>query len=159
MDCFTLLKQDHDEVRQLFKKCESQGAKEGAKKMFQELARNIAVHSKLEETLFYPRLENEKAVSDLIEEAYEEHHAVEELLAEMASMSPQDEAWAEKLEELKQNVEHHVKEEEGELFPKAAKIIDKDEAADLGQTMADEKKDMMKGSHGAAKEVFQRLGL
>ncbi|HEY8555563.1 MAG TPA: hemerythrin domain-containing protein [Burkholderiales bacterium] len=159
MDCFTLLKQDHDEVRQLFKQCESQGAKEGAKKVFQELARNLAVHAKLEEALFYPRLEDEKAVSDLVEEAYEEHEAVEELLAEMASMSPQDEAWAEKLEELKQNVEHHVKEEEGELFPKAAKIIDKDEAADLGETMAEEKKDMLKGSHGAAKDVFERLGL
>lgn len=117
------------------------------------------MHAKLEEALFYPRLEDEKAVSDLVEEAYEEHEAVEELLAEMASMSPQDEAWAEKLEELKQNVEHHVKEEEGELFPKAAKIIDKDEAADLGETMAEEKKDMLKGSHGAAKDVFERLGL
>jgi hemerythrin-like domain-containing protein len=160
MDCFELLKQDHDEVTQLLKQCKEAGAdnKKG-KEAFKKLARSLAVHAKVEEILFYPKFQDEEELSSLIEEAYEEHHAVEEMLQEMAQMSPGDEEWESKLKELKQNIEHHVKEEEGELFPKASKLLSKEEVADLGEAIEDEKQEMLKGSHREAKEVFSRLGL
>ncbi len=56
-------------------------------------------------------------------------------------------------------IEHHVEEEEGELFPEAEELLGEDEATEMGKTIEQEKKEMLKGSHGAAKEVFQRLGL
>lgn len=159
MDCFTLLKQDHDEVTQLLKQCREASANGGGTEVFRTLARNIAVHSKLEETLFYPRFSDEEELSALIEESYDEHSGVEDLLEEMAEMSPDDEDWEATLEDLKEAIEHHVKEEEHQVFPKASKILSKEEAAELGETMAEEKKDMMRGAHRAAKEVFDRLGL
>jgi hemerythrin superfamily protein len=159
MDCFQLLKQDHDEVTQLLKQCKEAGTDKKAMEVFKKLARNLAVHAKLEETLFYPKFREDEELGALIEEAYDEHHEVEEMLAEMAQMSPEDEEWAENLKELKANIEHHVKEEEHELFPLAAKALSEEEATELGETIAEEKQEMMKGKHRAAKEVFSRLGL
>lgn len=159
MDCFTLLKRDHDEVAKLLQQCQSEGEKKSAKETFKKVARELAVHSKLEETLLYPRLEKLDELSEQIEESYEEHGDIEDLLEEMANMSPGDEEWASNLVELIDNVEHHVQEEEQEVFPVAMKLIGEDQAADLGNTLAEEKKEMMSGSHGAAKEVFARLGL
>lgn len=158
MDCFTLLKQDHDEVEKMIKQCQQQGANKGAIDTFRKIARSLAVHSKLEETLFYPRFENEEELKSLLSDAYKEHDQVDKILAQMASMSPDDEQWEQKLTELKQCIEHHVKDEEKELFPKAKQVLGKDEAQELGDAMADEKKEMMKGQHGT-KEVFERLGL
>lgn len=158
MDVFTLLKKDHDDVAQLMKKCQQEGEKKGATDTFKQLARMLAVHARLEETMFYPRFRDEPGFESLLEDAYREHDHVEELLEEMASMSPDDEQWAASLKELKQNVEHHVKDEEEKFFPKAQTVLGKDGAQDLGQEMADEKKEMMKGRHGT-QEVFERLGL
>ena len=158
MDCFTLLKQDHDEVAQMIKQCQQEGAKKGAMGTFKKIARSLAVHTKLEEVLFYPRFKDEEEFKSLLSDAYKEHDKVDNILAEMASMEPGDEEWEAKLNELKQNIEHHVKDEEKEFFPKAQKVLGKDEAQELGEEMADEKKEMMKGAHGT-KEVFQRLGL
>lgn len=159
MDCFTLLKQDHDEVTELLKRCENAAAKGGGEEVFKTLARNIAVHAKVEETVFYPRLQEFDELSSQIEESYKEHQEVEKVLEEMAQLSPDDEEFESKLKELQQDIEHHVEEEEGKLFPQASKLIGKDEAAELGETIAEEKKEMMKGSHRVAKEVFMRLGL
>lgn len=159
MDCFTLLKRDHDEVAKLLQQCQSEGEKNSAKETFKKAAREIAVHSKLEETLIYPRLKEFDELSEQIDEAYEEHGDVEDLLEEMAELSPGDEEWTSNLVELIDTVEHHVQEEENEVFPVAMKLIGEDQAEDLGNAIAQEKKEMMSGSHGAAKEVFARLGL
>lgn len=158
MDCFALLKQDHDEVAELIKKCQHEGAKKGAADTFKKIARALAVHTKLEETLFYPRFREREEFKSLLKDAYKEHDKVDHILEAMAGMSPDDEQWSAKLEELEQCVAHHVKDEEKELFPKASTVLDKDGARELGEEMADEKKEMMKGGHGT-KEVFQRLGL
>lgn len=159
MDCFTLLKQDHDEVAQLLKQCQAASAEDGGEEVFKTLARNVAVHSKVEETLFYPRFREEKEVRALIEESYGAHQEVEKLLEEMSQLSPGDEDWESSLKELKTHIEQHVKEEEQQLFPKASKILSKEEAAELGEAMAEEKREMMQGKSRAAKEVFTRLGL
>lgn len=161
MDAFKLLMQDHKEVRQLFKKIEDSG--EGAIKTrqntFKELARALAVHTKLEERIVYPRLSQMDELKETVNEGIEEHHVADTLLEEIAKMKPDDEQWIAKVTVLKEVVEHHVQEEEKELFPRATKLLEEDELSDMGETLADEKKEMLRGADPATKEVFQRLGL
>lgn len=159
MDCFTLLERDHEEVAKLLQQCQSEGDKKSAKETFRKVAREIAVHAKLEETLVYPRLKEFDELSEQIDESYEEHGDIEDLLEEMAELSPSDEEWTSNLVELIDSVEHHVQEEEQEVFPVARKLIGEDQATELANTLSQEKKEMMSGSHRAAKEVFARLGL
>jgi hemerythrin superfamily protein len=161
MDVFKLLKQDHKEVQQLFKKIEdsSDGAIKTREKTYKELAKELAVHASLEERLVYPRLREIEALEDTVKEGIEEHHVAEQLMEEIAKMSASDEQWMAKVTVLKEMIEHHVEEEEKELFPKAMKALEKDEIEELGEIVAEEKKDMLRGSHPAAKEAFARLDL
>lgn len=161
MDVFKLLKQDHDEVAKLFKKLEesSERAVKTREKTFKELAKELTVHTQVEEEIFYPRLREEDSLRELINEAVEEHHVADQLLEELSGMATDDEQWEAKLKVLKEVIEHHVEEEEKELFPKAAKVIDKDESAEMGQTITEEKEEMLRGAHKGAKEMFARLGL
>lgn len=161
MDVFKLLKQDHDEVAKLFEKLSEtgDGAVKTREKMFKQLARELAVHTQLEEEIFYPRLREEESLRESINEGIEEHHVADQLLEELSGLAVNDEQWDAKLAVLKEMIEHHVEEEEKELFPKAAKLIDKDEAAEMGRTIEEEKKEMMQGKHKGAKEAFARLGL
>lgn len=161
MDVFKLLKQDHAEVAKLFKKLEqsSEGASKTREKTFKQLARELAVHTQLEEELLYPRLREEESLRDAVDEALEEHHVADRTLEELSGLAVDDEQWHAKLTVLKEMIEHHVEEEEKELFPKAAKAIDKDEAAEMGRMVAEEKKEMLRGANKAAQEAFARLGL
>ncbi|BAU48855.1 hemerythrin [Sulfurifustis variabilis] len=161
MDVFKLLKQDHAEVAKLFKKLEesSERAVKTREKTFKELAKELTVHTQVEEEIFYPRLREEESLREIINEAIEEHHVADTLLEEISAMPTDDEQWEAKLTVLKEVIEHHVEEEEKELFPKAEKLIDKDEAAEMAQTITEEKEGMMKGAHKGAKEMFARLGL
>lgn len=117
------------------------------------------MHTQLEEEIFYPRLRDEASLRESINEAIEEHHVADQLLEEFSGLAVNDEQWDAKLAVLKEMIEHHVEEEEKELFPKAAKLIDKDEAAEMGRTIEEEKKEMLQGRHKGAKEAFARLGL
>jgi len=158
MDVFQLLKKDHRKVKELFEKLEEKGGEKTRDKLFKELATDLAVHSKVEETIVYPRLKEFEELSEMVAEAIEEHQVAEQLLEELAGMDEKNEQWEAKLTVLKEMIEHHVEEEEGELFPEAEDLLG-DEADEMGKTVEQEKKDMMKGSHGKAKEVFERLGL
>ena len=161
MDVFKLLEKDHEKVKGLFKKLveTSDGAQKTRENLFKELATELTVHAKVEETIVYPRLKEVGELSEQIEEAVDEHHEAESLLEELAGMETTDKEWLAKLQELQEAVEHHVKEEEQQLFPEARDFIDDDEAMELAKTVEEEKKEMLKGSHGAAKEAFSRLGL
>ncbi len=161
MDVFKLLKQDHKEVHNLFKKIEdsSDSAIKTREKTYKELARELTVHARLEERIVYPRLRQLEKLEETVREGIEEHHVAEQLMEEIAQMPVDDEQWLAKVTVLKEMIEHHVEEEEKELFPKAAKALEKDEIEELGQTVAEEKKDMIRGSHPATKDTFARLDL
>jgi len=160
MDVFELLEADHEKVKSLFAKL-ADTTDGGARRqsLFKELATELALHTKAEETLVYPRLKELDELRDMVEEGIAEHQQAEQLLAELADMSKDDRQWLAKCKELQQAVEHHVQEEEDEIFPEARELIAEDELAELGTTVQQEKKEMMRGSHGAAKAVFDRLGL
>jgi hemerythrin-like domain-containing protein len=143
MNAFTLLKQDHETVADLLEKIDKT-TERGVKTredLFTKLKSELDVHAKIEETIFYPALENEDETRDITLEAFEEHRLVKQLLGELESMSKDAEEWTAKFTVLKENIEHHVEEEEGEMFASARKVLSKEEQETLGTRMEQAKKE------------------
>ncbi len=101
MDVFELLKKDHQKVKSLFEKIEDTGGDKTKDKIFKELAQDLAVHSKVEETIVYPRFKEFEELSEMVAEAIEEHQVAEQLLEELAGMKEKGEQWDAKLTVLK----------------------------------------------------------
>ena len=138
MDPFKLLKADHQTVSELFDTVEvARGQAKSA--AFKKLKTELDVHAHIEETFLYPALKNAEASRDITLEAYEEHKVVKDLLAELAAGKPSDQ-WNAKLTVLRENVDHHVDEEEGELFDRAKEVLTDEQLELLGDEMAAEKK-------------------
>lgn len=143
MNAFTLLKQDHDTVADLLEKIDKT-TERGIKTredLFTKLKTELDVHARIEETILYPALENEDETRDITLEAFEEHRLVKQLLSELESMSKGDEQWTAKFTVLKENIEHHVEEEEGEMFKKARKVLSKEEQETLGTRLEQAKEE------------------
>lgn len=130
VDAIKLLKSQHDEVEALFEEYEKAEADGEKLEIFKKIADNLAAHATIEEKVFYPAAygEGEEDLEDLLREAVEEHLGIKRIIADLVEMQPSDENFDAKVKVLKEQVEHHVEEEEGELFPKAKKELD---AADL----------------------------
>jgi hemerythrin HHE cation binding domain-containing protein len=141
MDVYEILKEDHETVAGLLKKLDktSEEASENREKLFLELKTELTLHAYIEELLFYPLLKDKNESKEITLEAYEEHRLVKTLLEELDSMSKDSEEWIGKFRVLKENVEHHVEEEEGELFEKARNILSSEDAAAIGAQIATEK--------------------
>ena len=147
MNAFTLLKADHKKVAGIFEKLEpttERGVKT-REELFAQLKNELDVHTRIEEDILYPRLKEIDETEDLTLESYEEHAVVKTLLAELDALAKDDETWGAKLKVLQENVEHHVEEEEGELFPKAQKQLSTEEINELG-----DKLEAAKGAKSAA---------
>jgi hemerythrin-like domain-containing protein len=138
MDAFELLKADHRKVAELFDLLE---AASGKRKLdvFKRIKNELEVHTHIEETIFYPALEKPEETHDLTLEAYEEHSVVKTLLAELSGAKSVSDEWQAKAKVLRENVEHHVDEEENGLFDKADDALSDEEIESLGQRMAAEK--------------------
>jgi hemerythrin superfamily protein len=148
MDVLTLLKRDHADVKDLFKRIEhAKGSR--ARETWEEISTKLTLHEELEETHFYPKLKEEEAARDLVLESYQEHHVLDLLIEEISPLTPDDEAWEPKLKVLQENVEHHIKEEEEELFPKVRKIWSTDRRAEIGETMLRMKQQRTSGRRAA----------
>ena len=145
MDAFSLLKEDHRKVEELFEQLES--ARGAAKlRVFEQIKTELDLHTHIEEKIFYPALEKPRETHDLTLEAYEEHDVVKKLLKEMSKAKSATEEWEAQGKVLQENVEHHVEEEENELFPKAQKALSEEEIDELGEEMAAEKNRKQKGA-------------
>jgi hemerythrin-like domain-containing protein len=153
MDAFQLLKADHQKVAQLFDQLESASGK-AKLQVFEQIKTELELHTHIEETIFYPAVEKPKETHDLTLEAYEEHDVVKKLLREMGRARTANEEWEAQAKVLRENVEHHVEEEENELFPKADDVLSEDQIETLGDRMAAEKERKQRGaskSRGASK--------
>ncbi|MBP9742086.1 MAG: hemerythrin domain-containing protein [Burkholderiales bacterium] len=126
---FELLIKDHEKVKQIIETLLSTTA--NAKKKRQELLLNLKeelqLHEEIEESAVYPVFKEKKDIKNLTLEAYEEHHVVDILLAELENLDFQDEAWKAKLTVLQENLFHHISEEEKEVFPLASQVLKQDE--------------------------------
>jgi hemerythrin-like domain-containing protein len=142
MNAIDLLEQQHREVEELFEELEGAGenAKKTKERVCQELADALAVHAEIEEKLFYPESKQENT-EDILRESLEEHLSMKRLLADILEGEVEDDQFDARITVLKEQVEHHVEEEEKELFPKVRKALSREELDDLGtrmQAMAEE---------------------
>ena len=137
LDALKLLKQDHEEVKQLFEEFDRAGkrAHKSKEKIVRTLIEDLARHSAIEEQIFYPAVRELTGDDDTVFEALEEHHVVKWTLSELDGMDPQDERFDAKVTVLKENVLHHAKEEEREMFPKIRKALTPSELRTLGEEM------------------------
>jgi hemerythrin superfamily protein len=133
VNAIDLLKQQHREAKELFEKIEKAGPDE-KERLFDQLADALAVHAAIEEQHFYPATKDSRT-EELLQEAVEEHLSVKRIIADLLEMEPDDAQFDAKITVLREQVEHHVEEEETELFPKVRKIHSKDELEDLGVLM------------------------
>jgi iron-sulfur cluster repair protein YtfE (RIC family) len=142
MTPFELLKKDHKKVAGLLERCEKavENERDNVEDLFEQIKNELEVHTRIEETIFYPALKDKEETKDIALEAYEEHKVVKTLLEELEDLSTEDEEWKAKFTVLKENIEHHVEEEEGEMFKKARKALSQQEITELGERMQEEKK-------------------
>jgi hemerythrin superfamily protein len=141
MNAIELLKKDHQTVKSLFEsfeKAKEQKDVESKKSLFESIRQELEAHTRVEEEIFYPAFDQTAGQEDeddkeLVLEAGEEHQQVKVLLADLSDMEPDDETFDAKMKVMKDNVEHHVEEEEGEMFPHAQKQLSSDELEQLGQ--------------------------
>lgn len=136
MKATDLLKKQHKEVKSLFKKIESTENARERRRLMSEIATALEGHTVIEEEMFYPAvrgLETQKA-EEMVMEAFEEHHVVKLVLAELPQVDPEDERFEAKMTVLSELVEHHADEEEKEMF-KLANKLGKDELEALGEQM------------------------
>jgi hemerythrin-like domain-containing protein len=137
MDALTLLKRDHDKVKGLLKELEptTERALKTRTELFEQIKSELTVHEIIEEEIFYPTLKQHPKAKDIVLEGYEEHGVVDILMGELEGMSVEDERWGAKAKVMIENIEHHIEEEEGEMFDKARQVLDRDELEELGKAM------------------------
>jgi hemerythrin superfamily protein len=140
-----LLKQDHDDVRKLFDEYDELADDDADGEERQALAEQICtmltVHTTLEEEIFYPAAREAEVESDLLDEAEVEHASAKDLIAQIESMSPDDELYDAKVKVLGEYVKHHIEEEEGEMFPQCRKA--KMDLAGLAEALAERKSQLL----------------
>jgi len=123
-DAIALLKQDHANVKALFKEFEELGDRAFAskKRLADKICLELTRHATAEEEIFYPAVRAaSKEAEDLVDEATVEHSSAKDLIAQIGEMDPHDELFDAKVKVLGEYINHHVKEEEGEMFPLAKK--------------------------------------
>ena len=147
MNALTLLRTDHTKVKALLKELEATTERgvQTRQRLFADIKAELTVHETIEEEIFYPELKAHPKAKDLVLEAYEEHNVVDTLMGELSSLSVEDETWGAKAKVMQENIEHHIEEEEGEMFDKAEQVFDEAELEDLGRRMAERKESAMAG--------------
>jgi hypothetical protein len=143
-DAVALLKADHDEVQKHFKEFSSASGTERKEKLAREICRELTVHAKIEEEIFYPACDG-KVQEDLLKEGYVEHDAAKLMIAEIEAGEPSDDFYDAKMKVLCEEIDHHIKEEERRMdghFAQAKKAgLDMDK---LGEQLAERKAELMK---------------
>ncbi|AKJ07699.1 hemerythrin HHE cation binding domain-containing protein [Archangium gephyra] len=137
VDAIELLKQQHREVDELFEKFEKASEGKGEQvlmDLFARIADNLAAHAVIEEKIFYPSV-YVGPTADKLQEAVEEHLAVKRVIADLLDMDPSDVQFKAKMKVLQEMVEHHVEEEEKELFKSVKKLLAKEELVTIGEQM------------------------
>lgn len=151
MNAIELLKADHKVVDGLFQKIKATDEEEHPA-LFEQIKAELDVHAHIEETIFYPKLiaEGDKELADLTQEGIQEHHQVKIFLREIAALADDSEVFEPKLTVLIENVEHHVMEEEGEMFKMIEEQFDAETLEELGRQMEEEKSRFKKSQSASA---------
>lgn len=139
MDPIELIKEDHRRVETLFEEYEAYGedAYSERQALVNTIIEELEAHTEMEETIAYPvfRAALDADGDKRVEEAYAEHDVVKHLIEELKTLDPQDEQYAAKVTVLKENVAHHVEEEESDLLPAAEEAVSGEDMARIGEEM------------------------
>ncbi|HEY7024733.1 MAG TPA: hemerythrin domain-containing protein [Candidatus Limnocylindrales bacterium] len=139
MDAITLLIDDHKRLKKMLAEGDetTERAEKTRTELFERLKDALLSHEQMEEVVLYPALKAHPKAKDMALEAFEEHHVVDEILEELGNTPVTDETWAAKFTVAKENLEHHMGEEEDEMFPQCRKIFSEEELEQMGSRMAD----------------------
>jgi hemerythrin-like domain-containing protein len=139
MDAIKLLKDDHKQVKDLFRQFEKARSADRKKQIAETVFHELEIHAAIEEEIFYPaaKAKADKEGKELVAEAFEEHHVVKVLIGELKDLPEVNEQYEAKFTVLTENVEHHIEEEEKEMLPDAQKTLG-DDTKMLGDQMAEE---------------------
>jgi len=143
-DAIAMLTADHKKVKRLFSdfdKLKDAGSDEDKASIVDQICNELKIHTELEEEIFYPAVRKAIDDGDLMDEALVEHAGAKDLIAQLEDASPEDDLYDAKVTVLGEQIDHHVKEEEGDMFPKAKKAKVDTEA--LGATMLKRKITLM----------------
>ena len=136
-DPIALLEADHRRLEELLESGEKTGARAtGARtELLQVLTQALRVHERIEEEILYPALAPHTAARDVVLEGFEEHHVADVLVRELHELAKDHERWGAKFKVLKENIAHHIEEEEGEMFPAARRVLSREQLQALGARM------------------------
>ncbi|HEX5127751.1 MAG TPA: hemerythrin domain-containing protein [Rhodocyclaceae bacterium] len=159
-DAISLLVKDHKEVKGLFAQFEqlSDRSKVSKKKIADQICYALTVHTQIEEEIFYPAVRDVIKDDDLMDEAEVEHASAKELIAQLQDMDASDDLYDAKVKVLSEQIEHHVNEEEGQMFPKVRKT--KIDLAELGEQMSARKEQLESKqleSGGSGESIWTRV--
>ena len=145
MNIFTALKEDHREIKSYCDtlKDTTERAVKTRTEIFEKLRALLEAHSHAEEHTFYEAIKDSKEARSHVLEGEQEHHVAETLLHEISALSVDDEIWTAKVEVLSEALEHHIKEEEGEIFEKAREELSREDAVRIGEEFLREKEALL----------------
>ena len=153
-DAVQLLTDDHKKVKKLFKDFErikdQDGAAEEKSALVQQICMELTIHTKVEEEIFYPVVRESMDEEALMDEADVEHAGAKALIQQLEDMKPEDDHYDAKVTVLGEYIDHHVKEEHEEMFPKAKKA--KVDMIELGARIAERKAELQGQTSATARE-------
>ncbi|MEO8542016.1 MAG: hemerythrin domain-containing protein [Burkholderiaceae bacterium] len=141
LDAIALLRADHKHVSDLFSQFEKARASTRKAKLVEEICRELTVHAQVEEEIFYPAFRAATRDKELVPEATVEHQSMKDLIAQVQGVPPDGDMYDAKVKVLGEYVKHHVKEEQGEMFPKAKSS--KMPMAELGEQIRQRKQELL----------------
>ena len=142
MDAISLLKDDHEKVKKMLADGEetTERAEKTRTEVFAKIKEEMLIHERIEEEIFYPALKQHPKAKEIVLEGFEEHHVVDEIMGELEATDVTDEQWGAKFKVMKENIEHHIEEEESEMFKQARQVFSSEELEELGARMMQLKK-------------------
>lgn len=151
MNALELLKEDHRRVDGLFQQVKANEDGDHTD-VFEDIKMELDVHAQIEESIFYPRLieEGDEELKKIVMEGIEEHRQAKMFLRELSNLADDSEKFNPKLKVLMEDIEHHVQEEEGEMFKMVEDQLDEETLVELGEELMELKNELMKGSSSAA---------
>jgi iron-sulfur cluster repair protein YtfE (RIC family) len=137
MNAIDLLKRDHRKFERLTSELESttERAIKTRERLFAELKEELIRHEEIEEEILYPALKEHPQAREIVLEGYEEHHVVDLILGELQGLEVSDETWTAKFSVMKESLDHHIEEEESDMFVKAEKLLSQEDLESLGDRM------------------------
>jgi iron-sulfur cluster repair protein YtfE (RIC family) len=144
MDAISLLKADHARFRELLGQLADTEAGDAERaNIFAALKARLVAHETIEEEILYPALQPFAQTEEIVAHSYEEHHVVDLLVDELTVLSFSDAAWGAKAHVMQENLEHHMKDEEEDLFPKAKRLLSANALGDLGTLMEERREEVL----------------